>query len=510
MTKRLVALLSLACLLLPAASSPAQPTPLGLFTDHADIGIVLHPGSVAYDAAKRTYTITGSGENVWATADAFQFVWKKMEGDFTLSADISFLGQAGDPHKKAMLMARQSLDADSVYVDVALHGDGLASLQFRDFQNPDTHEIQSNIPAPKRLRLQKNGYQFSMWLAGADGVFRRAGASTWVPTGGPLYVGLGVCAHDKDAVETAKFSNVALETVTSGLPLQPQATLETIDIASTDRRVTYVVNSRDKEKWGDPMAPNWTPDGASLMFNRDGRMYRVPVAGGKPKLIRSGYPGTHATSFHSISPDGTMLAFSGYSQDSNLIAIYVVPIAGGVPRRVTGQLPATFGGWSPDGKIIVFMGKRHGEFGTYTIPAAGGAETRLATTVAVDLAEYSPDGEYIYFTSGHSGATEIWRMRPDGQQPEQVTQGGSDYVRHVSIRSFFPRVSPDGRLLAFLAAQVPIRDGPIDHLTFELRVMTLADRKTRLLAYLTTSPGQLVSPPSWSPDGSRLAFATHE
>jgi TolB protein len=138
-------------------------------------GTVLHAGSVVYDAAKRSYTISGSGENVWATADAFQFVWKKMEGDFTLTADISVLGQGGDPHKKAMLMARQSLDADSAYADVALHGVGLTSLQSRDAKGADTHEIQSNISAPKRLRLQKYGDEFTMWLAGEDGKFQFRG-----------------------------------------------------------------------------------------------------------------------------------------------------------------------------------------------------------------------------------------------------------------------------------------------------------------------------------------------
>jgi len=168
-----------------AAGLARAQTPLGLFTDHTDVGTVLHPGSVVYDAARRTYTITGSGDNVWFTADAFQFVWKKMEGDFTLSADISILGQGGDPHKKALLMARQSLDADSAYADVALHAVGLVSLQSRDAKGADTHEIQSNITAPKKLRLQKYGDEFTMWIAGDDGKFQMAGGSMRVPMSGP-------------------------------------------------------------------------------------------------------------------------------------------------------------------------------------------------------------------------------------------------------------------------------------------------------------------------------------
>ena len=100
-------------------------TPVGIFESHSDVGTVLHSGSVEYDAAKKTYTISGSGENMWSTADAFQFVWKKMAGDISLIADISFLTKTGNEHKKAVLMLRQSLDGDSVYADVALHASGL-------------------------------------------------------------------------------------------------------------------------------------------------------------------------------------------------------------------------------------------------------------------------------------------------------------------------------------------------------------------------------------------------
>src|SRR5260370_18469553 len=110
----------------PGATAGA---PGGVFESHSDVGAVLHPGSVEYDAAKRSYTIAGSGENMWLGSDAFQFVWKKMSGDLTLTADISFLGKGANEHPKAVLMIRQSLDADSPYPDAALHGTRFTSLQ---------------------------------------------------------------------------------------------------------------------------------------------------------------------------------------------------------------------------------------------------------------------------------------------------------------------------------------------------------------------------------------------
>ncbi len=501
MNQRIVKWLMCGCLLLAAGGrAQAAAGPLGLFTDHADVGAVLHPGSVVYDAARQSYTISGSGANVWATADAFQFAWKKMEGDFTLTADISILGLGGDPHKKAMLMARQSLDADSAYADVALHAVGLTSLQARDAKGAETHEIQSDISAPKKLRLQKFGDEFTMWLAGEDGQFHFAGGSMRVPMTGPFYVGFGVCAHNKEAVETAEFRNVALETVTPESSVQLYSTLETVTVASTDRRVTYVAPIGYAKF--ELTAPTWTPDGASLVFDHEGQLKRVLLAGGEPKVIDTELSSMFSYLFHGISPDGTMLAVSGVSQGGQSV-LYVVPIGGGTPRPVTAALPSHWQGWAPDGKSILFTGERHGKPGIYTIPVAGGEEARVAEAPGENVsAEYSPNGEYIYYESysGRSGPAEIWRMRADGSQPEQVTKDGAD--------NLFPHPSPDGQLLAFLTP--PLHSGfPLEFMPVKLRVMSLTDGKIRVLAKLIGGRGTMPIP-SWSPDSRRLAFVSYQ
>jgi TolB protein len=184
---------------------------LGLFEGHGDVGTVLHAGSVEYDAGKRSYTITGSGENVWFANDAFQFVWKKVSGDVTLTADISFIGKGVNEHRKAVLMIRQSLDADSPYADVAVHGSGLTSLQFREEKGAATHEIQATISGRKWVRVEKRGAYFSLWIPDENGEFHLAGGSTRIELKEPFYVGIGVCSHDKDVVEKAVFSNVELK-----------------------------------------------------------------------------------------------------------------------------------------------------------------------------------------------------------------------------------------------------------------------------------------------------------
>ncbi len=113
---------------------------------------------------------------MWGPKDAFHFVWKKVSGDLTLTAEIKTLA-GGDPHHKAVLMIRQSLAADSAYADAALHADGLTSLQFRDAQGGTTHEVQSNVAGPRRLRLTKHGKDFHMSIAAAGEALRLGGGS---------------------------------------------------------------------------------------------------------------------------------------------------------------------------------------------------------------------------------------------------------------------------------------------------------------------------------------------
>src|SRR6267378_420915 len=219
MIKRATAvLLALSWCSFAGLSSPnlwASASPTGVFESHADVGSVLHSGTLEYDPAKGTYAVSGSGENIWSTADAFHFVWKKVNGDASLAADISFLGKGGNEHRKAVLMVRQSLEADSAYADVALHGNGMTALQYRDEQGATTHEIQTQevqdyIPLPKHLRIEKRGNFVYLFLGDGGKDLHYSGASISVPLQGTYYVGIGVCSHDKDAMEKAAFANVDL------------------------------------------------------------------------------------------------------------------------------------------------------------------------------------------------------------------------------------------------------------------------------------------------------------
>jgi TolB protein len=183
---------------------------VGIFDSDGAVGETPKKGSVEYNAAAGEYRVTGGGANIWAAVDAFHFVWKRISGDVTLTADVQFSGAGAVAHRKAVLMVRQTLEPDSAYADVALHGDGLTSLQFRPTTGAITQEIRSPVTAPLRIRIERRGEQFTMY-AGKPGEELKSTGTAIVALKDPVYVGLGVCSHNADNLETAVFSNVKIE-----------------------------------------------------------------------------------------------------------------------------------------------------------------------------------------------------------------------------------------------------------------------------------------------------------
>lgn len=501
-----------ACVFAFLAPSLAADAPLGIFAASTDIGIVLRQGSATFDPATSTYTLSGSGENMWFDKDAFHFAWKKVSGDAIIGADVAFLGPGKNPHRKAAVIIRQSLDPDSAYVDIALHGDGLTSLQYRDEKGAPSHEIQSNLSAPHTLQLEKRGDYFSMLLAPSGGDLQIAGGSIRVAIHGDYYIGIAVCSHEKDITEKAVFSKVRYRVPeTSGTPAL-HSTLETISIESTDRRVVYVAPGRFE-------APNWSHDGSYLIFNRNGSLEKIPLASAanepsasEPAANKKVTPEKIDTAFanrcnndHGISPDGKWLAISDQSQDDHQSSVYLLPITGGTPKRITKLSPSYWHGWSPDGTTLAFVGERNGNFDIYTIPITapetGANETRRTTAEGLDDGpDYTPDGSFIYFNSVRSGQMQIWRMKPDGSSQEQITND--------EFNDWFPHPSPDGKWIVFLSYGKEVTGHP-ENKDVTLRLMSLTDRKITILAKLFGGQGT-INVPSWSPDSKKLAFVSYQ
>jgi TolB protein len=325
-----------------------------------------------------------------------------------------------------------------------------------------------------------------------------AGASTKLVLSGAFYIGIGVSAHDKDATETAIFSNVKIETLAEAGDIKPvlYSTLETVPIASGDRRVAYVAAAHFE-------APNWSRDGSYFLFNQDGGIYRLPVSGGEPARLTTGAQ-VQCNNDHGISPDGTMLAVSD-STEVKKSMVYMLPIGGGTPKKITTNSPSYWHGWSPDGSTLAFTGQRPDgttdNFDIYTIPVSGGEEKRLTTAAGLDDGpEYSPDGQWIYFNSERTGSMQIWRMHADGSSQEQVITSETN--------DWFPHISPDGKWMVYLSYEKGVTGHPPNK-DVKLNLMSMTNKKTIVLATLFGGQGT-INVPSWSPDSTKVAFVSYE
>ena len=474
-------------------ATAAHGAPVGEFAQATDVGLITLPGSAEFLAATGQYRITGSGLNMWAKADAFHFLHQQLSGDLSLTIDVAWPAAGKEPHRKASALVRSGLDADDVYVDVAVHGDGLIELQYRKIKGGETYGIRTPILAPATVKLERDGDIFTASVAKNGGPFQPIGAvSLAIPD--PVYVGLGVCAHNPNNRETALFSNVVLKNrVALATEKRVRETsLETLVVATGERRLVY----RDRSLFE---APNWSRDGKQFLINRAGGIWTLPVTGGEPQRLDTGVA-QKCNNDHGLSFDGRWLAISS-NEGKDGSKIYVVSSSGGTARLVTPTGPSYWHGWSPDGQTLAYCAKRDGNFDVYTIPAAGGTETRLTTAEGLDDGcEYTADGTKIYFNSERTGVMQIWRMNPDGSQQEQVTTD-------PNFADWFPHPSPDGKWLAFLSFDKSVKGHPANQ-NVTLRLMPLAGGKPKVIATLFGGQGT-INVPSWSPDSSQIAFVSY-
>ena len=476
-----------------AAACAAQAAGSGIFDEATDVGKIELKGASAYLADQGLYRITGSGKNIWAETDAFQFLWKKASGDLVFQMDAGWEGEGKEPHRKACAMVRASLEADAPYVDVAVHGDGLIEFQFRKEKGGVTGGARTPVKAPATVKLERNGDVFTASVSKDGGPFQPVGAVSLALTD-PVSVGLAVCAHNATNLETAVITNVTLRTPAAAGDAKRvrETSLETLSIETGERKLVY----RDCSLFE---APNWSRDGKLFYFNRAGGIWTLPVEGGEPKQLDTG-AAAKCNNDHGLSFDGQWLAISsgGGKEGSK---IFVVPAAGGAAREVTPSGPSYWHGWSPDGKTLVYCAQRNGNFDVYAIPAEGGAEKRLTEADGLDDGpEYTADGSKIYFLSERTGVPKIWRMNPDGSGQEQVTSD-EDYA------DWFPHPSPDGKWIVFLSFDKSVKGHPADK-SVVLRLMPMAGGKPKVIATLFGGQGTM-NVPSWSPDSTQVAFVSY-
>ncbi|MFT3749339.1 MAG: biopolymer transporter TolR [Agriterribacter sp.] len=472
--------------------------PLGIFEQSADVGEIIKKGSIQFDNINQSYTISGSGSNIWFKKDEFYYAWKKLRGDFILHAQASLKGNGVELHRKLGWMVRNSLDTNSAMITAAVHGDGLTALQYRKQKNNNVEESKSPDIAPNVIQLERKGNRFIMSTAKWGEPFTEVFTED-IDFGDEVYAGIYVCSHNTNVLESAVFENVRIiiPAKENFVPYRDYigSHIETMDISSGLRYIIYSENASLQ-------APNWMHDNKHLIYNKRGAIYRLDMDTRAVEQIHTGGI-LQNNNDHVISFDGKMLGLSSSSGDKKYGSlVYTVPINGGIPQQITATGPSYLHGWSPDGKFLVYTGQRDNQFDIYKIPSTGGEEIRLTTAEGLDDgSEYSPDGKYIYFNSVRSGLMQLWRMKPDGTDQTQLT--------FDEYNNWFPHISPDGKWIAFLSFSKDIL--PQDHPFYKrvyLRLMPVSGGKPKVIAYVYGGQAT-INTSSWSPDSKKIAFVSN-
>ncbi len=207
-----------------------------------DIGDVGAAGSVS--RAGSVFTISGSGADVWHTADGFYYVFQPLDGDGSLTAEILNL-QNTDEWAKSGVMIRESTNAGSVFALASLRADGQAQSIWRTTTGAEAaaSALVGGTGFPKWVKIVRTGNNFTAY-------FRVNAGDAWAQLGTPLIInmspnaqiGLFVCSHkagilsqaqlDQVALEVPQNGNTAVESAAANLPMPDSSNLWTLNVGS--------------------------------------------------------------------------------------------------------------------------------------------------------------------------------------------------------------------------------------------------------------------------------------
>ena len=269
--------------------------------------------------------------------------------------------------------------------------------------------------------------------------------------------------------------------------------IETYEVASGRVREVLAVDGRIE-------APNWAPLGDWLLVNGEGRLFRVPLAKLALEPVETG-AAVKCNNDHGISPDGATIILSSHHEGEGS-QVYVMPVFGGEPVKVSPEAPSWWHGVSPDGKVLTYVAARGGArvIDVYTL-VPGQSETRLTLGEGhCDGPEFSADGSRIYYNCDRTGHAQIWVMNADGSRQRQLFEDG--------FVNWFPHPSPDGRHLVYLAYPPGTTGHPAD-LPVALVLCDPEGANRRRVREFIGGQGT-INVPCWAPDGSAFAYVRYE
>jgi len=186
-----------------------------------------------------TYTITGSGTDIWDQSDEFHFAYKTLAGAGSIVAKVESVGDTDD-WAKAGVMIRETLDADSRHaMMIVSYASGVSFQRRIETGGVSTDDTTADITAPYWVKIERGlAGNFSAYSSVNGSSWQKVGVSESIQMGTNVYIGLAVTAHNAGATCEGVFTNVT----TTGTVGQQWANQD-IGIVSNDTEPLYVALS---------------------------------------------------------------------------------------------------------------------------------------------------------------------------------------------------------------------------------------------------------------------------
>jgi regulation of enolase protein 1 (concanavalin A-like superfamily) len=174
----------------------------------SDVGSVSFPGSASYKNG--LFTVTGSGADIWGSADAFHYATTSLNGDGTIVARVATM-QNVDAWTKAGVMIRETQNAGSAHAFMLVSAGKGVAFQRRDVTDgTSVSTAGSASTAPHWVRLTRSGNTFTAYESSDGTSWMQVGTDT-IPMAQMVYVGLAVTSHNTSASATCTFDNVSIQ-----------------------------------------------------------------------------------------------------------------------------------------------------------------------------------------------------------------------------------------------------------------------------------------------------------
>lgn len=202
-------------LILLSITSFSQDKPVGVFQNAADVGKPKLAGSSRFDKAANQYVLKGGGYNIWFDRDEFHYLYNKIKGDFTLTANFRFAGKGKEGHRKTGWMIRYSLEDNAAHASAVVHGDSLTVLQWREKKGMNMRDPDDEIFYPGKgvqvIQLERKGSTIIMRIAKPGKPMVLVGAHVMKDIPEEVFAGLFICSHSPDATEEVRVWNVKIK-----------------------------------------------------------------------------------------------------------------------------------------------------------------------------------------------------------------------------------------------------------------------------------------------------------